>query len=34
MYMLFHWFSGENWVIIKFYYTEDERLRQIKKKHE
>ena len=29
---LFDWFSGENCIIFTFFYTKDDRLRQIKKK--
>ena len=33
-YLLFHWSSGENCIIFTFLYTKDNRLWQIKKKHE
>ena len=33
-YLLFHWFSDENCIILHFLYTIDNRLQQIKKKHE
>ena len=34
VHLLFHWFSGENCIIFTFLYTKNDRLRQIKKKHE
>ena len=34
IYLLFDWFSGENCITFTFFYTKDDRLRQIKKKHE
>ena len=34
IYLLFHCFSGENCIIFTYFYTKDDILRQIKKKHE
>ena len=34
IYLLFDWFSGENGIIPAFFYTKDDRLRQIQKKRE
>ena len=34
IYLLFDWFSGENCIKSTFFYTKDDKLRQIKKKHE